>query len=125
MSGLPRSAPATRESPGSPELREAIAGIYAGIDPDEVVVCSCAEEAIFLLHNVLLAPGDHAVIESPCYGSALDVARGTGAEVSEWRRRFEDGWEHDLDALRRLLRPGSRVLVRQPASQSDWHADAP
>jgi len=103
------------ESPGSPELREAIAAIYAGIDPGEVVVCSCAEEAIFLVHNVLLGPGDHAVIEAPCYGSALDLARGTGAEVSEWRRRYEGGWRHDLDELGRLLRPDTGVLyVNQP-----------
>jgi aspartate/methionine/tyrosine aminotransferase len=103
------------ESPGARELREAIAAIYARIDPDEVVVCSCAEEAIFLIHNVLLGPGDHAVIESPCYGSALDLARGTGADVGEWRRRYVDGWRHDLDELGRLIRPGTRVLyVNQP-----------
>lgn len=103
------------ESPGSPELREAIAAIYEGIDPGEVVVCSCAEEAIFLIHNVLLGPGDHAVIESPCYGSALDLARGTGAEVSEWRRRYEGGWRHDTEELGRLMRPRTRVLyLNQP-----------
>jgi len=103
------------EAPGSQELREAIAAIYTSIDPDHVVVCSCAEEAIFLLHNVLLEPGGHAVIETPCYGSALDLARGTGAEVSEWRRRYDDGWAHDLDELGQLLRPGTQVLyINQP-----------
>jgi len=33
------------ESPGAPSLREAIAGIYAGIHPDEVLVVAAAEEA--------------------------------------------------------------------------------
>ena len=69
------------ESPGSLELREAIAALYERIDPDDVIVTSCAEEGIFLINNVLLGAGDHAIVETPCYGSALEVARSTGAPV--------------------------------------------
>jgi len=82
----------------------AIAGLYERIDPDEVIVTSCAEEGIFLLYHALLRPGDHAIVETPCYESALELARSTGAEVSPWHRRYEDGWAHDLDALERLAR---------------------
>jgi aspartate/methionine/tyrosine aminotransferase len=47
--------------------------------------------------------------------SALEVARSTGAEVSQWRRRYEDGWAHDLDALADLIRPATRLLyLNQP-----------
>ena len=103
------------ESPGSPELREAIAAIYDSVHSDEVVVTSCAEEAIFLVYHVLLGPGDHAVVETPCYESALQLARSTGAEVSEWRRRYEDRWTHNLGSLAGLVQPGTRVLyVNQP-----------
>jgi aspartate/methionine/tyrosine aminotransferase len=103
------------ESPGSPELREAIAAIYAAAEADDVLVATCAEEGIFLLYHALLGPGDHAVVETPCYESALQLARSTGAEVSEWRRDYGGGWAHDLDALERLLRPNTRVLyVNQP-----------
>ena len=103
------------ESPGAPELRAVIAGLYEQIDPDEVIVTSCAEEGIFLVHHALLRAGDHAIVETPCYESALELARSTGAEVSRWHRRYEEGWAHDLDALERLVRPGTRVLyVNQP-----------
>ena len=103
------------ESPGSPELRQAIAALYEGIDPDEVIVASCAEEGIFLLYHALLGPSDHAIVETPCYESGLELARSTGAEVSRWHRRFEDGWAHDLDALQTLLRSDTRVLyINQP-----------
>ncbi len=103
------------ESPGAPELRAAIAGLYEHIDPDEVIVTSCAEEAIFLLHHALLAPGDHAIVETPCYESALELARAAGAEVSPWRRHYDEGWAHDLDALERSVRATTRVLyVNQP-----------
>ncbi|HJS93254.1 MAG TPA: aminotransferase class I/II-fold pyridoxal phosphate-dependent enzyme [Solirubrobacteraceae bacterium] len=103
------------ESPGSLELRVTIAGLYERIDPDEVIVTSCAEEGIFLLYHALLRAGDHAVVEAPCYESALELARSAGAEVSPWHRRYEEGWAHDLDELERLTRPGTRVLyVNQP-----------
>ena len=103
------------ESEGSPELREAIAAMYVGIDPDEVIVTACAEEGIFLLNHALLGSGDHAIVETPCYESALELARSTGAAVSEWRRRYEDGWAHDFDALERSLRPDTRLIyINQP-----------
>jgi aspartate/methionine/tyrosine aminotransferase len=103
------------ESPGAPELRAAIAGLYERIDPDEVIVTSCAEEGIFLLHHAMLHSCDHAIVETPCYESALELARSTGAEVSPWQRHYADGWVHDLEALERLIRPGTRVLyVNQP-----------
>ncbi|MGZ4387664.1 MAG: aminotransferase class I/II-fold pyridoxal phosphate-dependent enzyme, partial [Gaiellaceae bacterium] len=37
--------------------------------------------------------------------------RSTGCQVSAWRRRFEDGWAHDLDELERLLRPETRLVA--------------
>jgi len=103
------------ESPGAPELREAIAGLYERIDPDDVIVCSCAEEGIFLLYHSLLGTGDHAIVETPCYESALELARSTGAGVDEWRRRYEDGWAHDFDALERSVRADTRMIyINQP-----------
>jgi aspartate/methionine/tyrosine aminotransferase len=103
------------ESPGSLELRETIATLYAHIDPDDVIVTSCAEEGIFLLYHALLRTEDHAVVETPCYESAIEVARSTGAAVSAWRRHYEDGWAHDVDALKRLLGPRTRLLyLNQP-----------
>ena len=103
------------ESPGGPELRQAIASIYERTGAGEVLATVSAEEGIFLLYHALLRPGDHVIVETPCYESALEVARSTGAEVSEWKRRYDDGWAHDLDALERLIRPATRLLyLNQP-----------
>ena len=102
-------------SAGAPELREAISALYERAGADDVIVCSCAEEGIFLLNHALLSARDHAVVETPCYESALELARSTGAEVSVWRRSFADGWAHDLEALRAALRPATRALyINQP-----------
>jgi aspartate/methionine/tyrosine aminotransferase len=98
------------ESPGAPPLREVISGIYTGIKPDDVLVVSAAEEGIFVLYHALVSPGDHVIVETPCYESALEVARSTGAQVSEWPRSFENKWAHDLAALEQLLQPNTKII---------------
>jgi aspartate/methionine/tyrosine aminotransferase len=98
------------EVPGSPELRASIAAAYERTTPDDVVALAAAEEGIFVVEHAVLGPGDHAVVETPCYESALAVARSTGAEVDEWRRTYADGWAHDVDTLERLLRPETRIV---------------
>lgn len=98
------------EVPGSPELRAAVAGRYERAEPENVLALAAAEEGIFLAYHALLAPGDHAVVEAPCYGSAIEVARSAGAAVSLWQRRHQDGWAHDLDELERLLGADTRIL---------------
>lgn len=98
------------EVPGSLELRTAIADSYANVSADDVLVLAAAEEGIFTFWHALLGSGDHAVVETPCYGSALEVARSTGATVDTWKREPAGGWTHDLDALVALLRPETRAL---------------
>jgi aspartate/methionine/tyrosine aminotransferase len=98
------------EVAGSPELRAAVAGTYEGVAPEDVLTLAAAEEGIFIAYHALLEPGEHAVVEAPSYGSAVNLARSTGAEVTLWQRRHEDGWAYDLDELERLLRPDTRFL---------------
>jgi aspartate/methionine/tyrosine aminotransferase len=98
------------ESPGAPALREVISGMYRGIEPQDVLVLAATEEGIFVLYHALLSPGDHVIVETPCYESALEVARSTGARVSEWRRHSESGWAHDLAALEKLIQPSTKII---------------
>ncbi len=98
------------EARGAPYLRKAIADIYDTTEAKGVLVCSCAEEGIFLLYQTLLGAGDHAIIETPCYESALELARSTGADISTWQRRYEDGWAHDVKKLEQLIKPTTKVI---------------
>ena len=52
------------ESEGSPELREAIAGTYDHLCPDDILCFAGAEEGIFCAMHALLKPGDHALVLS-------------------------------------------------------------
>ncbi|HEV2980517.1 MAG TPA: aminotransferase class I/II-fold pyridoxal phosphate-dependent enzyme, partial [Solirubrobacteraceae bacterium] len=98
------------EVPGSQELRSAVASCYEHTEAGDVLALAAAEEGIFLVYHALLDSSAHAVVETPCYGSALELARSTGASVSEWRRRYEDRWEHDVAALEGLLRPQTKIV---------------
>ena len=109
------------ESPGSPSLRKEIARIYSSIAPDEVLVFSGAEEAIFLFMLAQLKAGDHLIVHWPCYQSLFEIAKGIGADVSLWEARGERDWSLDLDELRQLVRPDTRaVIVNTPHNPTGY-----
>jgi len=112
------------ESWGSPGLREAVAGTYKTVDADHVLAFAGAEEALFWTMQELVGPGDHAVVTVPCYQAMETVTLATGAEVSALVPRREDGWALDLDELRRLLRPSTRmVAVNYPNNPTGYVPD--
>ena len=99
------------ESTGSPELRAEIAQLYTNIQPDQVLVHTGAQEAIFNFMTALLTPDDHAIVHFPGYQSLFSVAEGAGCEVSRWETFEEEGWELDLDRLEKLIRPNTKLIV--------------
>jgi DNA-binding transcriptional MocR family regulator len=99
------------ESSGHPLLRQEIASRYRTVDRDEVLVCSGAQEAIFVALGSMLGPGDHVVVVWPSYQSLHEVARASGAEVTLLPLEHERGWALDLDRLRAALRPATRAVV--------------
>ena len=113
------------EAPGHPRLRAAIAGLYDGLEAEDVLVFAGAEEAIFAWAHTELGAGDHAVVVWPSYQSLHEVARATGAEVTLLELRHEDGWRLDLAALRAALRPGHTraVVVNLPHNPTGAHLD--
>jgi aspartate/methionine/tyrosine aminotransferase len=99
------------ETAGSPQLRAEIAHSYQQIQPEQLLVCAGAEEAIFLFMNGVLNPGDHLIVHVPAYQSHHEIARAIGCEVSAWAAREANGWALDLDELRQLIRPQTRAIV--------------
>ena len=99
------------ESQGSPSLRKEIADMYETIQPNEVLVHTGAGEAIYLFMHAVLNQGDHVIVHSPCYQSLSDVAKGVGCDVSSWLAREENNWALDLDELKKLVRPNTKLIV--------------
>ena len=99
------------EAPGHPLLRAEIARLYDTIAPDEVLTFSGAEEAIYVAANVLLQPGDHAIVTWPAYQSLHEVARATGADVTLHELQASEGWAIDVERLRAQVTPRTKLIV--------------
>jgi aspartate/methionine/tyrosine aminotransferase len=99
------------ESQGSPALRAEICKLYEKITPEEILVHTGAEEAIFLFMFSMFKEYDHIIVHSPGYQSLAAAARGAGCDVSLWTAREENNWALDLDELRHLMRTNTKAIV--------------
>jgi aspartate/methionine/tyrosine aminotransferase len=99
------------ESPGSTELREAITALYTTVHADELLVCTGAEEAIFVFMNCALDRGDHVITHTPCYQSLFEIANAIGCELTAWRADEENGWELDVEDLKQSIKPNTKAIV--------------
>ena len=99
------------EACGSAELRGLIAATYEKTSPDEILVTTGAIEANFLLFNELLSAGDQVVAVSPAYQQLHSVAKAIGCDVALWKLRDDGGFRFDLDDLRALATPRTRMIV--------------
>jgi len=104
---------------GLPSLRHAVAEHYTrrglATDEEQIVITSGAQHALALLLDVLAAPGDPALVESPSYPNAFEALRRA-------RVRFvpvpmqDDGW--DVEMIAAFFRQGvSRLAYMIP----DFH----
>ena len=102
-------------SAGVIELREAIARyvIRRGVraDPDQVIVTPGAKPIMFYALLALLEKGDEAIYPDPgfpIYSSMIDFAHARGVPLA---LREENEFQPDLDELRSLVNPRTKVLV--------------
>ena len=97
------------ETPGAPDLRQAIADTYDEIAPDDVLCFAGAEEGIYVAMRVLLGADDHAVVVTPNYQAAetlpLSVCAVTGVPLEPDR-----GWTLDIDRVVAALRPNTKLV---------------
>jgi len=99
------------ESQGSPALRAEICKLYETLQPEDILVHTGAQEAIFLFMFAAFGEYDHVIVHSPAYQSLAEVARAAGCDVSPWRAREENRWSLDLDELRHLMRTTTRAII--------------
>lgn len=101
---------------GTIALRELIAAIYPGATEEHIQVTNGGSEANCVLLMRLVDRGDEIVFMTPNYMQASGLARALGARVRRWPLRETgegDGarWAPDLDELRRLVSPATRVIL--------------
>ncbi|MCR4396445.1 MAG: aminotransferase class I/II-fold pyridoxal phosphate-dependent enzyme [Candidatus Saccharicenans sp.] len=96
---------------GTPALRQNIARLYPGLDPEQIMVTAGSSEANFLLMWSLLEPGDEVVFELPNYMQMWGLSRSFGARVKPLWLRPELGWQPDLDELRKLVNGNTKLII--------------
>jgi aspartate/methionine/tyrosine aminotransferase len=96
---------------GTAGLREGIARLYPGIGLEQVLATAGSSEANFLLIWSLIDPGDEVLFELPNYMQMAGLLRAFGAEVKTFRLRESLGWQPDLDEMKRLVTPRTKLIV--------------
>ncbi len=111
--------------PGFPLLRKEIAKLYQNIPEQGIGTFSGAEEAIFAAMQVILKPGDHVIVPSPCYQSLSAIPQSLGADVTFLPMKERNGtWLFEIENLGKLLRPNTRLIVINfPHNPTSVHID--
>lgn len=95
---------------GYPPLLEVLASRY-GVSEKNIVTTLGASHAIFLIYAALLSRGDDVLIEKPAYEPLLAVPRALDATLLRFERRFEDGYQLDLEQIDSLITNETQLLV--------------
>jgi len=100
---------------GTAQLRETIAGMYAGATAANIQVTNGGSEANCILLMRLVEPGDELVFMAPNYMQVAGLARALGATVKPWRLRQggngeQARWTLDTGELDALVTPQTRAI---------------
>lgn len=104
---------------GSPEFRQLVANLYTTINPHQVLVMNGGIGANFLVFYSLVQPGDHVIAVHPTYQQIYEVPQSFGATVDLLKLRPENHFLPDLDELKSLIRPNTKMIcINNPNNPS-------
>lgn len=96
---------------GSDRLRRAISTLYDDQNIESITVTHGTIAANMLVHKALVSRGDRVVSIVPTYQQHYSIPASIEADVQLLRLRAEDGFLPDLDELRQLVTPGTRLIA--------------
>ncbi|KAJ5156392.1 hypothetical protein N7492_009195 [Penicillium capsulatum] len=101
---------------GSDKLRQTLARLYSIKTPtplpkENVLISGGAIQANFLVLYTLVGPGDHVICHYPTYQQLYSVPAALGAEVTMWKSKETDGWSLDIEELKGLIRPNTKLII--------------
>lgn len=101
---------------GSPDFKAEVAKLYHSVNPDNILQTNGATGANLLALMALVEPDDHVIAEYPTYQPLYEVPRTLGAEVEYWHIRQENDWNPVIDELKALVRPNTKLICINNAS---------
>ncbi|MCG7494242.1 aminotransferase [Thalassobius sp. Cn5-15] len=96
---------------GSDRLRDAICGLYDHQTRDNILTTHGTIGANSLVHQTLVARGDHVISVVPTYQQHYSIPESIGAEVELLHLRAENDFLPDLEELRQMVRPDTRLIA--------------
>lgn len=84
---------------GKPALRQLIAGQYAGIKSEDILLTCGAAAALFAINTSLLDTNSHLIVVQPNYATNIDVPKAIGCNISYINLQIENEWKLDIDAI--------------------------
>lgn len=113
-------------NPGIAPLREAISRYLTRngrpVGPERVSVTASGVNALMLVAQALLDPGDQVVIPMPAWPNMDGIARVMGGQVTPLPLRIANGvWRVDMDELLAAVTPATRLLfLNSPGNPTGW-----
>lgn len=113
-------------NPGIAPLRAAVARYLTRngrpVGPERVSVTASGVNALMLVAQALLDPGDRVVIPMPAWPNMDGIARVMGAQVTPLPLRIANGvWRVDMDELLAAVTPATRLLfLNSPGNPTGW-----
>lgn len=101
---------------GSPDFKVEVAKLYRTVNPENILQTNGATGANLLALMTLVEPDDHVIAEWPTYQPLYEIPRTLGAEVEYWEIRQENDWNPDVEELARLVRPNTKLICINNAS---------
>lgn len=101
---------------GSPDFKAEVAKLYKNVEPENILQTNGATGANLLALMTLVEPGDHVIAEYPTYQPLYEIPRTLGADVEYWHIQEELGWQPDIVELERLVRPNTKLICINNAS---------
>ena len=95
---------------GTPAFREGVCGLYRTLKPEEVITTHGAAGANHHVFYSLVEPGDRVISIMPTYQQLYSIPEGYGADVKLMDLTPENGYLPDLEQLRELAVPGTRLI---------------
>ncbi len=95
---------------GLPAFREGVCGLYRTLSNENIVPTHGASGANHHVFYSLISPGDRVVSVMPTYQQLYSIPESFGADVRILKLKRENAYLPDLDELRRLVTPGTKMI---------------
>ena len=99
---------------GSEKLRTNLASLYSAkkaFQADNILITPGAIAANMAIFYGLIEKGDHVICHYPTYQQLYEIPKRLGAEVDYWRAAESKKWQLDIEELKSLIRPNTKMII--------------